>query len=60
MINQLDKTEKKIKEADHGLYVAKEEIHHLNTNIKQKETDMKLNEQNFSPKSAALVKESAK
>lgn len=55
----LDKTEKKIKETDHGIYTAKEDIHHLNVNIKQKETDMKLNEQNLGPKQIALEKESA-
>ena len=60
LINTLERTEKKIKEADHGLYVAKEDIRHLTTSIKQKETDMQLNEQKQGPISATLAKESAK
>ena len=60
LTNQLEKTEKKIKEADHGIYVAKDEIQNLNRNIADKEIQLKINEQNFGPKSAALTKESAK
>ena len=60
LTNQLEKTEKKIKEADHGIYVARDEIQNLNRNIIDKETQVQLNEQNFGPKSAALTKESAK
>ena len=56
----MEKTEKKIKEADHGIYVAKDEIQNLNRNIIDKETQVQLHEQNFGPKSAALTKESAK
>ena len=56
----LEKSEKKIKEVDHGLYVAKGEIHQLKTNINIKEETIKINDQNFSPCSAALVKEAAK
>ena len=60
LTNQLEKTEKKIKEADHGIYVAKDEIQNLNRNIADKEIHLKINEQNFGPKSAELTKESAK
>ena len=60
LTNQLDKTEKKIKVADHGIYVAKEEIQNLNRNIAVKESQLKINEQNFGPQAAALTKESAK
>ena len=60
LTNQLEKTEKKIKEADHGIYVAKDEIQNLNRNIADKEIQLKINEQNFGPKSAELTKESAK
>ena len=56
----MEKTEKKIKEADHGIYVAKDEIQNLNRNIADKEIQLKINEQNFGPKSAELTKESAK
>ena len=56
----MEKTEKKIKEADHGIYVAKDEIQNLNRNIADKEIQLNINEQNFGPKSAALTKESAK
>ena len=60
LTNQLEKTEKKIKDADHGIYVAKDEIQNLNRNIADKEIQLKINEQNFGPKSAELTKESAK
>ena len=56
----MEKTEKKIKDADHGIYVAKDEIQNLNRNIADKEIQLKINEQNFGPKSAELTKESAK
>merc|ERR1712111_44278 len=65
--NELDKlqaslaqTDKKIKEVDHSLYVAKEEAHHLQANIQIKEEEIKINEQNFSPRAATLVKEAAR
>ena len=56
----LEKSEKKIKEVDHGLYVAKEEAHHLQASIHIKEDAIKINDHNFSPCAAALVKEAAK
>ena len=56
----LEKAEKKIKEVDHNLYVAKEEAHHLQANIHIKEEDVKINEQNYSPRAATLVKEAAR
>ena len=56
----LEKAEKKIKEVDHSLYVAKEEAHHLQANIHIKEEDVKINEQNYSPRAATLVKEAAR
>ena len=60
LLTALEKTEKKIKEADHSIYVAKEEATHINRNIMEKETAMKINEQNYGPKAAALVKETAR
>ena len=56
----LAQTDKKIKEVDHSLYVAKEEAHHLQANIQIKEEEIKINEQNFSPRAATLVKEAAR
>merc|ERR1719266_2227717 len=60
LTSTLEKKEKKIKETDTAIYVAKEEIQNLNRSIADKETQLKINEQNFGPKAAALVKEAAK
>ena len=60
LTSTLEKKEKKIKETDPAIYVAKEEIQNLNRSIADKETQLKINEQNFGPKAAALVKEAAK
>merc|ERR1712172_328670 len=60
LTSQVDIKEKKIKEADSSIYHAKEEIQILNRRITEAETQLKINEQNFGPKAAALTKESAK
>ena len=60
LTSQLETKEKKIKESDSSIYCAKEEIQNLNRRIAEAETQLKINEQNFGPKAAALTKESAK
>lgn len=56
----MEKTEKRIKEADHGIQVAKEEAAHLKDSIRLKEEQMKRNEMNYGPKASWLAKEAAK
>ena len=60
MTNSLDKKEKKLREVNQGLHVAKTEKAHLTEGIRMKEDQIKLNEINLGPISTALTKESAK
>jgi hypothetical protein len=55
MSSTLEKTEKKIKETDHNLNVARDEKIHLTGNIQTKEEQLKHNEHNFGPKASNLV-----
>ena len=56
----LEKTEKKIRETDHAIQVAKGDAINLEKNIQNKDDEMKQNVHNANPKEVALTKETAK
>ncbi len=60
MSSTLEKTEKKIKETDHQIGAANNEIIAMQTNIRQKEELIRDNEKNYAPKSSTLTTTSTK
>ena len=60
LTTQLEKTEKKIREIDHSLHIAKTDKIQLKEGIRLREDQLKLNEINYGTTSSSLTKESAK